>query len=37
VRVDGGSWVAPPGLTTMSDDFAGEVGLLVIEPTSVIQ
>jgi hypothetical protein len=21
----------PPGLTTMSDDFAGEVGLLVIE------
>ncbi len=31
-RVDGGSWIAPPGLTTMSDDFAGEVGLLVIEP-----
>jgi len=31
-RVDGGSWVVPPGLTTMSDDFAGEVGLLVIEP-----
>ena len=30
-RVDGGSWVVPPGLTTMSDDFAGEVGLLVIE------
>jgi hypothetical protein len=37
VRVDGGSWVAPPGLTTMSDDFAGEVGVLVIEPTSVNQ
>ena len=31
VRVDGGSWIAPPGLTTMSDDFAGEVGVLVIE------
>jgi hypothetical protein len=30
-RVDGGSWIAPPGLTTMNDDFAGEVGLLVIE------
>ena len=31
VRVDGGSWMAPPGLTTMNDDFAGDVGLLVIE------
>jgi 1,4-alpha-glucan branching enzyme len=31
-RVDGGGWIVPPGLTTMSDDFAGEVGLLVIEP-----
>lgn len=31
VRVDDGSWIAPPGLTTMSDDFAGEVGVLVIE------
>jgi hypothetical protein len=31
VRVDGGSWIVPPGLTTMSDDFAGEVGVLVIE------
>jgi hypothetical protein len=30
-RVDGGGWIAPPGLTTMNDDFAGEVGLLVIE------
>ena len=30
-RLDGGSWIVPPGLTTMSDDFAGEVGLLVIE------
>lgn len=31
VRVDGSNWMAPPGLTTMNDDFAGEVGLLVIE------
>ena len=30
-RIDGGDWIVPPGLTTMSDDFAGEVGLLVIE------
>jgi hypothetical protein len=30
-RLDGGSWIVPPGLTTMSDDFAGEVGLLLIE------
>jgi len=30
-RIDGGRWIVPPGLTTMTDDFAGEVGLLVIE------
>ena len=30
-RVDGAGWIVPPGLTTMSDDFAGEVGVLVIE------
>jgi predicted carbohydrate-binding protein with CBM48 len=30
-RIDGGRWIVPPGLTTMSDDFAGEVGLLVID------
>ena len=30
-RVDGGAWIVPAGLTTMSDDFAGEVGMLVIE------
>jgi 1,4-alpha-glucan branching enzyme len=34
VRLDDGSWIAPPGLTTMSDDFAGEVGVLVIERES---
>ena len=31
IRVDGGQWLPPPGLVTMSDDFAGAVGLLVIE------
>lgn len=30
-RVDGGPWIVPPGLTTIGDDFAGTVGLLVIE------
>ena len=30
-RIDGGAWIVPPGLTAMSDDFAGEVGVLVIE------
>jgi hypothetical protein len=34
IRVDGGAWVAPPGMTTTSDDFAGEVGLLVVEASS---
>lgn len=32
-RIDGGPWIVPPGLTTITDDFAGEVGLLVIEPS----
>ena len=32
VRVDAGRWIAPPGMTTMNDDFAGEVGVLVIDP-----
>jgi len=30
VRVDGGVWSAPPGLTTIADDFGGVVGLLPI-------
>ena len=34
LRVDDGSWIAPPGLMTMSDDFAGEVGVLVIESSA---
>jgi hypothetical protein len=31
VRVDGGAWVAPPGLASITDDFAGEVGLFAVE------
>ena len=31
VRVDGGSWMVPPGLLSMVDEFGGTVGLLVIE------
>jgi hypothetical protein len=30
VRVDGGPWMAPPGLTTIRDEFGGTSGLLVI-------
>jgi hypothetical protein len=30
VRVDGGQWMAPPGLPTMHDSFSGDVGLFVV-------
>ena len=30
VRVDGGSWTAPPGLVPVQDEFSGEVGVVVI-------
>jgi len=30
VRVDGGPWMAPPGLPTMNDSFNGFVGLVVV-------
>jgi hypothetical protein len=30
IRVDGGAWRPPPGLPTTSDEFGGEVGLLVV-------
>ncbi|MEX2153171.1 MAG: glycogen-binding domain-containing protein [Gemmatimonadaceae bacterium] len=32
LRIDGGRWVAPPGIPTMKDGFSGEVGVLVIKP-----
>jgi hypothetical protein len=30
IRVDGGEWIAPPGLPVVDDDFGGKVGLLVV-------
>lgn len=30
LRVNGGNWIAPPGLPRVSDDFAGVVGLVVV-------
>lgn len=30
LRVDGGPWVAPPGLPTLHDNFSGDVGVLVV-------
>ena len=30
IRVDGGTWIAPPGLAPIDDDFAGQAGLLVV-------
>jgi hypothetical protein len=32
VRVDGGQWMAPPGMPTMRDSFGGEVGLIGVSP-----
>lgn len=31
VRVDGGPWRPPPGLSVARDEFGGEVGLLVVQ------
>ncbi len=30
VRIDGGKWLVPPGLTAISDDTGGDVGILVV-------
>ena len=30
IRLDGGPWIAPPGLTPITDEFAGEGGILVV-------
>lgn len=32
LRIDGGQWIAPPGMPTMRDGFNGEVGVVVIAP-----
>jgi hypothetical protein len=31
LRINGGEWVAPPGLLTSRDEFGGVVGILVVE------
>ena len=31
LRIDGGTWMVPPGLLSMLDEFGGMVGLLVVE------
>jgi hypothetical protein len=31
IRVDGERWIAPPGTTVAADDFAGTVGVLVVQ------
>jgi hypothetical protein len=31
IRLDGGPWMVPPGLTALRDEFNGQVGILVIE------
>jgi hypothetical protein len=31
MRIDGGAWLAPPGLMTSTDEFAGVVGILIVE------
>ena len=31
VRVDGGGWIVPPGLTAIADEFGATVGILTIE------
>lgn len=30
LRIDGGQWIAPPGVPTLRDGFNGEVGVLVV-------
>lgn len=32
VRVDGGTWRAPPGLTGITDEFGGQSGVLIVPP-----
>lgn len=30
LRIDGGPWIAPPGLTPIRDEFGGEGGILIV-------
>ncbi|HEU5170791.1 MAG TPA: glycogen-binding domain-containing protein [Gemmatimonadales bacterium] len=31
IRIDGGTWSVPPGVTALQDDFGGSVGILRVE------
>ena len=31
LRTDGGAWLAPPGLTAVTDEFGGPTGVIVVE------
>ena len=31
LRVDGGAWIAPPGIPSKKDEFGGSVGMLIIQ------
>jgi 1,4-alpha-glucan branching enzyme len=31
IRTDNGKWVAPPGLPKSTDNFSGEVGILIVK------
>jgi hypothetical protein len=31
VRIDGGRWIAPPGLPARTDEFGGSVGVLIVK------
>ena len=30
LRINGGDWIAPPGLSAVPDDFVGSAGLLIV-------
>jgi hypothetical protein len=30
IRINGAGWIAPPGLTPIDDDFAGQAGLVIV-------
>jgi hypothetical protein len=30
VRIDGGEWIVPAGLTAVRDEFGGSVGILLV-------
>jgi hypothetical protein len=32
MRLDGGDWLPPPGLSVSSDGYGGIIGLFVVEP-----